>query len=260
MRFSFSIDSGSDGSEEPRGPVTVGWLLKDPRAGVVFEPPARCRSPESTSDNAKSASRCPAILNLESRFYEVKCPFDLHLQLSRDQSGQLALNNMLGEKSSIRNSILKQILKIAPVDEWRYGDKPTLQLQLPYIFIADEPVFLSQLAPFLAYNPKPWPGVPFAGRFPIHVWPRPLVWAFEWHDTSKPLLLNRGDPLFYLQFETTPQDRPTRLIKAARTPELESYLEHIGGAVNFVSQTFSLFESAARERPRRLLEPDDVKD
>ena len=27
------------------------------------------------------------------------------------------------------------------------------------------------------------------GRFPVHIWPRPLSWGFEWHDVTKPLVL-----------------------------------------------------------------------
>ena len=120
---------------------------------------------------------------------------------------------------------------------------------LPYVFIADEPVYLSQIAPFMHYRAEPWPGTLFGGRFPIDVWPRPLRWAFEWHDTRKELRLSRGEPLFYCQFETVPQDRPVQLIEAARTPELDAYLEHIAGVVNFVNQTFSLFKTAEERRP-----------
>ncbi|MEM8698847.1 MAG: hypothetical protein AAGF44_06720, partial [Pseudomonadota bacterium] len=126
---------------------------------------------------------------------------------------------------------------------------------LPYLFIADEPVYMSQVAPFLHYRPDPWPGTIFGGRFPINVWPRPLMWAFEWHDPKKDLILSRGEPLFYCCFETTPQDRPVQVVEAERTPELEEYLELVSGAVNFVNQTFSLFKAAEARRPETLLTP-----
>ena len=72
------------------------------------------------------------------------------------------------------------------------------------------------------------------------------MWAFEWHDIEKELRLSRGEPLFYCQFETIPQNRPIQLVESARTPELNAYLEHISGAVNFVNQTFSLFQYGRR--------------
>ena len=235
------------------GPVKVGWLLADERGGVIYEAPARLRSAAVNRQHAKSASRCPAIIGLESRYFEVACPFDLHLAFVRDKDGRPNLANRLGQQSSTRSRKLASVLHLVNEAEWRYPDRPTLQLSLPYVFIADEPCYLSQIAPFMHYRPDPWPGTIFGGRFPIDVWPRPLMWAFEWHDVKKELRLSRGEPLFYCQFETIPPDRPIQLVEAARTPELNAYLEHISGAVNFVNQTFSLFKTAADRRPRTLV-------
>ncbi len=235
------------------GPVKVGWLLTDERTGVVYGAPARVRSVEVNRHHAKSASRCPAIRNLESRYFEVKCPFDLHLAFVRGENGRPGLRNLLGEASPVRQRKLQSLISITNEVEWRYADRPTIQVVLPYVFVADEPVYLSQIAPFMHYRREPWPGTIFGGRFPIDVWPRPLMWAFEWHDLERPLRLSRGEPLFYCQFETVPQDRAVQLIEAARTPELDAYLEHISSAVSLVNQTFSLFKTAQERRPRTLL-------
>ena len=237
------------------GPVKVGWLLNEDRGGVIYDAPARVRSVEMNRRHAKSASRCPAIRGLESRYFEVKCPFDLHLAFVRDKNRKPALRNVLGRKSPVRPNKLDSLLHVTNEAEWRHSDRPTIQLSLPYVFIADEPVYLSQIAPFMHYRADPWPGTIFGGRFPIDVWPRPLMWAFEWHDIEKELRLTRGEPLFYCQFETVPQDRPVQLIEAARTPELDAYLEHISGAVNFVNQSFSLFKTAETRRPKTLVVP-----
>jgi hypothetical protein len=70
------------------------------------------------------------------------------------------------------------------------------------------------------------------------------MWAFEWHDTSEDLILKYGEPWFYVQFETMPQDRMVSMIEAENTPELTKYLEHIAASVNYVNQTFSLFKDA----------------
>ena len=216
------------------GPVKIGWLLTDERSGVIYDAPARVRSAEMNQRHAKSASRCPAIIGLESRYVEVKCPIDLHVAFGRGKDGRPMLRNVLGHKSPVRSKKLTSLLHLVNEEEWRYADRPTLQLSLPYVFISDEPVYLSQVAPFMHYRADPWPGTIFGGRFPIDVWPRPLMWAFEWHDVKKGLRLSRGEPLFYCQFETVPQDRPIQLVEAAHTPELDAYLEHISGAVNFV--------------------------
>ncbi|MEM7237386.1 MAG: hypothetical protein AAF501_06125 [Pseudomonadota bacterium] len=251
INISYRLPDEGPGS----GPVRVGWLLSDERSGVIYDAPARLRSVEMNKRHAKSASRCPAVINLESRYFEVKCPFDLHLRFVRDTDGKPALRNMLSDMSPVRAKKLNSLLYVTSEAEWRYPDRPTIQLSLPYIFIADEPVYMSQVSPFLHYRADPWPGTLFGGRFPINIWPRPLMWAFEWHDISRDLVLSRGEPLFYCTFETVPQDRPVQLVEAERTPELDAYLEHISAAVNFVNQTFSLFKTAEERRPATLVRP-----
>lgn len=256
MHFSINMEA-PEGSGVREGPVTVGWLLTDPKGGIIFDPPERVRSVEMNKAHAKSASRCPAVINLESRYFVIKSPFDLSLQFVRDNNGKPALRNLFGDRSPVRKKKLDQLIYITPEPEWRYADRPTIQVQLPYLFLCDEPVYMSQVAPFMHYSRDPLPGTIFGGRFPIHVWPRPLMWAFEWHDIGKPLNVKRGEPLFYAQFETMPQDRAVTVVEARRTDELNEYLDLISGAVNYVNQTFSLFREAEKRRPAKLVTPVD---
>ena len=79
------------------------------------------------------------------------------------------------------------------------------------------------------------------------------MWAFEWHDTSKDLILKRGEPLFYCMFESMDPSRPIQLVEAEMTPELGEYMETIGGAVTYVNQTFSLFKAANDLRPKKIV-------
>ena len=192
---------------------------------------------------------------MESRYFLIRCPFDINIGFARDDKGKPVLRNLSGETSAIRASKLGEKLQITSEVEWRHADVPTIQLVLPYVFVADEPVYMSQVAPFMHYQREPFPGTIFGGRFPINVWPRPLMWAFEWHDTSRPLKVNRGDPLFYAGFETTPQDRSVAMVEAEVTEDLKHYMELISGAVNYVNQTFSLFEAAEQRRPQTLISP-----
>lgn len=259
MQLSVQFEN-TQGTSTGRGPVPVGWFLKDRKGGIVFFPPERVRSADMNKSHAKSASRCPAVINLESRYFLIRCPYDLNLGFARDKDGKAVLRNLNGDRSTIRSNKLSDKLHVTPEHEWRYPGIPTLQLSLPYVFIADEPVYMSQVSPFMHYTPNPLPGTIFGGRFPINVWPRPLMWAFEWHDTDKPLKINRGDPLFYATFETLPQDRSVSLSEVEVTPELTDYMELISGAVNYVNQTFSLFEAAEAQRPARLVQPVKRRD
>ena len=57
---------------------------------------------------------------------------------------------------------------------------------------------MSKISPFLHYQDEdPLPSTIFGGRFPIDVWPRPLMLAFKWQNIEK------NDPA---------QTRPTALL------------------------------------------------
>jgi len=253
MDISINITRPSD---DPRsGPVTVGWFLSDDKGALLYGPPERLRVRDTSKTHAKSASRCPAVIQLESRYFAVRCPFDLNVGFARDDKGRAHLVARSGPAGAIRTNKLGQVLSLVPESEWRFPDRPTVQLMLPYCFVAEETCYITQLDAFAHYRPVPLPGTIFGGRFPIHAWVRPLMWAFEWHDISKDLVIKRGDPLFYVQFEGDGPERPINLIEVERTAELEQWMEKMSGVANFVNQTFSLFKAATEARPKSLLTP-----
>jgi hypothetical protein len=255
MRLEINVTFDRPEEGPGSGPLTVGWFLASDKGAVLYDPPERVAIRPPNKAHAKSASRCPAVIQLESRYFVVKCPFDLTIGLQRDEKGKAVLVNRPGAASSIRSNKLAEVLTLVNEAEWRFPDRPTVQLHLPYCFIADEPVYMSQLDAFAHYRQVPLPGTIFGGRFPVSVWPRPVMWAFEWHDTAKDLVLRRGDPLFYVQFEGMDPARPMQLVEAEKTAELTAYLEKLSGVVNYVNQTFSLFKAAEAMRPKKLLVP-----
>ncbi|PZQ95495.1 MAG: hypothetical protein DI533_19515 [Cereibacter sphaeroides] len=252
MQINISVE-GPEGGKS--GPVTVGWFLASDKGAVLYDAPERLTSRGMQKTHAKSASRCPAVVQMESRYFVVNCPFDLQIGFKRDDKGKAVLVNRAGAASTVRAAKLGEILTLVNEAEWRFPDRPTVQMSLPYCFIADEPLWLTQLGTFAHYRAEPLPGTIFGGRFPVHIWPRPLMWAFEWHDPSKDIVLRRGEPLFYVQFEAEGPERPVQMVEAERTPELAAYLEKLSGVVNYVNQTFSLFKAAEAVRPKRLLTP-----
>lgn len=250
-----AVNYTTEPADPKSGPVTVGWLLMDKKGGVLYDPPKRLSSGAENRKHAKSASRCPAVINMEARYFVVNCPFDLQLGFGRDKAGKPVLINRAGTSSPIRGNKLSQVMHMTSEPEWRFPDRPTIQMKLPYLFIADEPVYMTQLSCFAHYRKRPLPGTIFGGRFPINVWPRPLMWAFEWHDPSQDIVLKRGEPLFYCQFESPDPSRPVRMVEAEMTDGLQGYLDHISGAVNYVNQTFDLFKTAENARPDKLVAP-----
>jgi hypothetical protein len=234
----------------------VGWLLEAQNSGFIWEAPRKVSRSEPTPKHAKSVAYCPAVLDYEARLFEVVSPIDLHLKFAVDEQTKVPrLINGAGDASSIRTKHLSQMVVIVSPKEWRHPSRPLLQMMTPYIFIADEPVYINQMPAFLHYRPAALPGLLIGGRFPIDVWPRQLVWAFEWYDPKQDIVIRRGEPLFYVRFETQDPSRPVRLIEADMTPTLQEYIKGLSGVTNYVSRTFSLFNTARQRRPKTLLTP-----
>jgi hypothetical protein len=233
--------------------VEVGWLLCEEKGGFIYDAPRRVTRNDQPPKHAKSASYCPSVVDHEARLFEIPAPFDVEIGLKRDDKGQLVLANLAGDMSAIRSKHLGQISALVSPKEWRHPERPLVQIMTPYTFLADEPVFMTQLPPFMHYREPQLPGILVGGRLPIHVWPRTMMWAFEWFDVKQPIRLRRGEPWFYVRFETMDPARPVRLIEAERTPDLDSYLLGMTGVTNYVRRTYSLFATAKDRRPERLL-------
>ena len=245
-----------DGDQET-GPVSraleVGWLLDTEKASFIWDAPRRLSRTEPAPEHAKAVAYCPAVLDHESRLFEVPCPIDANLGFRFVMDGRPSLINLAGERAAIRSNTLNEMRAIGGRREWRHPDRPIIQFITPYIFIADEPVYVSQLPPYTSYVMNNWPGVLVGGRFPAHIWPRQMMWALEWYDIKKPLTLKRGEPWFYVRFEAADPTRPTRLVEAEWTPELREFQQGVASVASFMNRTFSLFKIAEARRPKVLL-------
>lgn len=240
------------GSQRGRG-VDVGWLIDTDQAGVIWEAPRPFQPQHPKPGSSKSASLCPAVIEFDRRHFIIPVPFDLHFRISRNNQGQMQITNLDGNQGSVRAGMMDRLFVVMPQHEWRYPDKPVVQVTTPYLFLSDDPVYLNQFPAYLHYRPKQLPGVQLCGRFPIDVWPRLLMWAFEWHDLDSELVLRRGEPWFYVRFETPDPAAPVRLHEAEMTEPLRAYLQQISEVSNYVNRTFSLFKTARQRRPQTLL-------
>jgi hypothetical protein len=236
----------------------VGYALVDAKAALIWDDPEPFRRDLPRPASSKSVQVCPAALDFDARHFLVNCPVDLNLNIHLVDGKAPVLENADGPKSTIRPKHIGEMVKIVARQEWRDPRRPILQIITPYVFLSDDVVYINQVPPYLDYADEPLPGVMISGRFPIHIWPRQIMWAFEWHDTTRNLMLRRGRPWFYVRFDTEDPSKSTRLIEAEITPEVQRFLSEIGGVTNYVNRTYSLFERAKRRRPARLLIPKSM--
>lgn len=263
LRNLFSKGPRTAGTEPSSGPpeppasrsYTVGWLLNTDNASMIWDSPKPVRI-ESQSTNVRAVGQCPSVLDFDRRHFSINCPIDVHLRLKLTGGG-VDITNVIAEKSPIRPEMLQRWIVFQPQHEWRHPQRPVLQMLTSYVFVSDDPVYINQYPPIHDYSGDNRPGVQISGRFPIDIWPRAVQWAFEWHDTTKDLILRRGEPLFSVRFEGHDPAAPVRLVEARKTPELESYISSITGVTEFVGQTYSLFKTARERRPSKLLFPKE---
>jgi len=238
----------------PSRAYEVGWLFHTDKSSVIWGTPQPIRT-DAHSQAAKSVGVCPAVIEFERRHFVIPCPVDIHMRLQIAANGTLNITNVLGEKSPLRQGQLNQMLIVMPQNEWRHPGRPVIQIATPYLFVSDDPVYVNQFPPYLHYGPAPRPGVQLCGRFPIDVWPRHIMWAFEWHDLTKDLILKRGEPWFYVRFEGGDPAAQVRLFEAEKTNELMAYVDSLTDVTNYVNQTFSLMKTAKERRPEKLVYP-----
>lgn len=244
-----------EGPLQGRRAYEVGWLFTDETGSVIWDDPAPLRPETAETGSSKSVAHCPAVVDFDRRHFVITCPVDIHMRLSPTSDGKLNVTNVAGAMGSVRQATLNRMFVFMPQHEWRNPQRPVVQMTTPYLFVSDDPVTINQFPPFLHHLKHPRPGIQLCGRFPIDIWPRPLMWAFEWHDLSQDLILKRGDPWFYVRFETPDPARPVRLIEAEMTEDLRRHAAAILDVSNYVNRTFSLFPRARARRPKRLLTP-----
>lgn len=232
--------------------LEVGWLLDPVKSQFIWEGPRRYRAPRLENASAKAVSACPAVLQHEARLFEIPCPIDVSIK-AVVADGQVQFENLNPERSGISTDYLQNLFMLMPADQWRQPNVPLIQMHTPYRFIADEECYLNALPPFHDYKSDRWPGVVVGGRFQLDVWPRKLMWAFEWHDVSKPLVLKRGEPWFYVRVDGLDPVRSCRLVEAQWTDELRRYVDGLEEVSNYVNKTLSLFKTAQSRRPQSLL-------
>lgn len=233
-------------------PIEVGWLLDTRQPSFLFQGPRRVRGLDWRPGPAEGGfDRAP--VDEEWHLFEVPCPYNLRLKPVQDAQGKIGLVNALKGPDTISPRRIGQIAVPVERELWRDPRRPLVQVATPFRFVADEPLWITQLPPFNAPHQRAWPGAFIAGRFPLHIWPRAISWAFEWHDPSRELVLEAGAPWFYIKLESREPMRRIAFVEARMTPSLRKFCSGLDGVVHYVNRTFSLFEVAKRRRPETLL-------
>ena len=172
--------------------VKIGWTpykrLPDMESMdlIYFEP----EKLDYYKDTTSYFMKCPAVSNFHKKFFVIRSPFDLELNYDR-KGGEVKIS----EDQKFYDRFVS----------WRrteYGEqeRPLFSFLFQYMFVADEPVWIETYPAFLHGQPKNTQYIP--GSFDIYNWFRPIDFSFQMLDDTKPVKIKRGQPLFYIKFNS----------------------------------------------------------
>lgn len=218
----------------------IGWYIENggtPRS--IFFPPKRISGMDKATNSDSSLHFCPAIQDARRDHYAIKSPWDLKLEVMLLTKGAELL--MSPSSSSLSPTMARSHISLVRRSEWRDRNRPIIQIFVPYVFCPSEDLVIGQYPPFMHFFGEKRPGLVMCGEFRAQAWPRPLAFAFEWYDIARPLVISRGEPLFYVSF-VRPIGSQTRLIEIEKSLEIQAQQERIGGVAAHVRHTGQLID------------------
>lgn len=231
----------------------VGYCLADPSGGFAFQPPRTVFSGRDRPLAMRAVQNCPAVNSIERQLVEMPSPIGIRLRLEDDGSGPAL--EVIPSGTLVQPEQIGEMITLEPPERWRHPKVPVLQIALPFFLVTDTPCMVAELPPFFGPAMRRWPGSMIAGRFPLHVWPQNLTWAFEWDRPQEELTIRQGEPLCYFLFEFNHPSKRPRLVEAALTPELAEYRQGMQGIHHLTPNVEEVWEMARARRPERLLVP-----
>ena len=175
--------------------MKIGYTILEDYDLLYDKPETLLKTTQELYKNS-NIGQCIAVTDLGSKMYCIKSPHDIHLTFDKDKNVIL-----VPEGSNVNPEFFsKYLYHQNPLENTNHL---VIQIQTKYVFVADKPCLLSTLPPFLN-DPNNYDNNTrmVSGLFNIYDWQRPLSYAVEWLDTSKDLIIKKGQVLQYLYFNS----------------------------------------------------------
>jgi len=215
--------------------IKIGWCFDREEGVAIYKPPISVSKLITERKNKMGAgvSHCPGTLDFNSRTFTILSPYTFRIRAQKE-------NNQINffpvyPDTEASEEVIKNEISFQPRKLWRDERYPILQLSLPYVFFANESVYINQLEPSRFIGEKNWSLI--QGRFDIASWQRPINWAIEWTNINKDIFIKKGDPLCQVVFETSTPKSSLELIKVERNDELQRAIKRTLGVANKMRNT-----------------------
>lgn len=230
----------------------IGWCFVNVEGTAGYPYPEKISLAKDPSVTNRGHFSCPAVRASAQGLFSIGSPFSLHLRFRK-------IKNVVSfvpvyPFTSINESMLAQLFRLEPREQWRSEHIPLFQIPSPYFFISDEPIEIEQCHPMFADSSSlNWRLIP--GKFNIHGWQRPLNWAVEWDTRCGDLIIRAGEPMYYIRFydESGKLIVSPDLVKTKLTEDLRERLNNAAGVTAFKRGTAALIRSASKDRSEPLL-------
>jgi hypothetical protein len=158
---------------------------------IYFEPEPVFKVFSDERNKKSDFLKCPAFQDFYKNCFLIRSPMDLKITIDKQNGRYIKCHNYNQE-----------FYDTFIIPRMQNEDFPALSIMFPYLFFSDESVNIEQFHPFMHNNDLLNNIRVVSGKFDISKWCRPLDYAFEIIDENKPIIIKRGDPLYYIRFST----------------------------------------------------------
>jgi len=160
--------------------------------------------------------KCPAIAEQFKNSFIIYCPFDLVLtfdkenkNITTDRYGQDFYDSFIVNRSARDNYSPANPMLFSILLSYAFFSHDDTEIE-----VRDVPLLTSESTKNIKIIP---------GKFNISKWLRPIEFAVEVIDDTKPVVLKAGDPLYMVTF-ITKNSVPVKLTRRFDSPEVKSVL------------------------------------
>ena len=235
--------------------IKIGWIPNDGAISPMQFLPEPLSKIFAT-DGSSPIHRCPAVLDANKQFFAIRAPVDIEIMVQKND-GVVTLSGIPNTVGKTGFKDYTDMFVLSTTASGRYIDKPLMQFKMAMSFLSDTPdVYMTLLPPFL-HPTKGTENVRYIpGRFNIYDWPaRHINLALEWLKIGVPLIIKRGEPILYVQFQHTDPEARFAIIECDRTEAIQRMELNSEVANKVIRGTRMMMKLFGKRRPKKLMVP-----
>ena len=198
--------------------------------------------------NNTPLQKCLGVHNIWSNKFSISLPYDIEFTYEKESKRVIIQE----DNTTINTEALYPILVN---DINNYTKYPVIQISLEQFIISDSDCIMTVTPPINEMNKDIWRNIKLvSGSLNIYDWHRNMSFAFEWINHDVPLIIKKGEPIMYVQFNTPNLKESFTMNRIPFEGKVkESYLRCSGARDVIKTNTQELLDSNRIIRPDKLM-------